>query len=411
MQQLTAAVRPQLASSSKSRALRMRSAAPAQSRRSMQVNCTVAPKSTDKRIFNFSAGPAMLPVDVLEKAQANMFSWEGTGMCVMEMSHRGKEFLSIANKAEADFRQLLNIPDNYKVLFVQGGASTQFSAIPLNLAGPDDTIDVVVTGSWSKKAADEIGKFCNVNIPWNGKEGKFTDIAPTSEWKLSPDSKYVVFCANETIQGVEFKEDPALEGKTLIADVSSNFMSKPIDIAKYGVVYGGVQKNIGPAGMALVIVREDLIGNARESCPTMLDWKTMAENDSMYNTPPCWTMYICGLVFEKLLAEGGLESMQMRNEEKCKLIYDVIAESDGFYRCPTKPAAQSCMNIPFTIVDSELEAVFIKEAQAVDMVALKGHRSVGGMRASVYNAMPKEGCEKLATFMKEFQAKHAASNN
>jgi len=408
MQQLTAAVRPQFSSNSKSRTLRMRSAAPA-SRRSMKVSCAVA--SEQKRIFNFSAGPAMLPVDVLEKAAGDMFSWQGSGMSVMEMSHRGKEFLSIATKAEEDFRKLLSIPDNYKVLFVQGGASTQFSAIPLNLVGADDTMDVVVTGSWSKKAADEIGRYCNANIAWNGKEGKFTDIAPVSEWNLSPDSKYVVFCANETIQGVEFKEDPVIEGKTLIADVSSNFLSKPIDIAKYGVVYGGVQKNIGPAGMALVIVREDLVGNAREGCPTMLDWKTLADNDSMYNTPPCWTMYICGLVFDKLLADGGLADMQARNEEKCKLIYDVIAASNGFYRCPTKPAVQSCMNIPFTIVDSDLEAVFIKEAQAQDMVALKGHRSVGGMRASIYNAMPKEGCEKLATFMKEFQAKHEASNN
>lgn len=403
MQQLTAAVRPQFGSSSKRQSLRMRSAAPAMSRRSMKVSCAAA---TDSRIFNFSAGPAMLPQDVLETAQKDLVSWNGTGMSVMEMSHRGKEFMSIASKAETDLRELLSIPDNYKVLFVQGGASTQFSAIPLNLVGPDDTIDVVVTGSWSKKAVDEIGKYCKANVAWNGKEGKFTDIAPVSEWSVSEESKYVVYCANETIQGVEFKDEPKLEGKTLIADVSSNFLSKPIDVTKYGVIYGGVQKNIGPAGMAIVIVRDDLIGNARESCPVMLDWKTADDNDSMYNTPPCWTWYMCGLVFAKLLADGGLKSKQEKNEEKCKLIYDAIEASNGFYVCPTKAAVRSCMNVPFTIKDSDLEAVFIKEAAALDMVQLKGHRSVGGMRASIYNAMPYEGCEKLASFMKEFQAKH-----
>jgi len=403
MQQLTAAVRPQVGSSSKCQSLRMRSAAPAASRRSMKVSCAAV---ADNRILNFSAGPAMLPMDVLETAQKDLVSWNGTGMSVMEMSHRSKEFMSIASKAETDLRTLLEIPDNYKVMFVQGGATTQFSAIPLNLVGPDDTIDVVVTGSWSKKAVDEFGKYCKTNVAWNGKEGKFTDIAPVSEWNVSKESKYVVFCANETIQGVEFKDEPKLEGKTLIADVSSNFLSKPIDVKKYGVIYGGVQKNIGPAGMAILIVREDLLGAARADCPVMLDWKTAADNDSMYNTPPCFTWYICGLVFAKLLAEGGLKAKQEFNEAKSKLIYDTIEASNGFYICPTKPGVRSCMNVPFTMKDSALEAVFIKEAAGLEMVQLKGHRSVGGMRASIYNAMPREGCEKLAAFMKEFQAKN-----
>eukprot|EP00238_Polyblepharides_amylifera_P014328 CAMPEP_0196586902 /NCGR_PEP_ID=MMETSP1081-20130531/55878_1 /TAXON_ID=36882 /ORGANISM="Pyramimonas amylifera, Strain CCMP720" /LENGTH=366 /DNA_ID=CAMNT_0041908925 /DNA_START=288 /DNA_END=1388 /DNA_ORIENTATION=- len=358
-----------------------------------------------KRVFNFSAGPAMLPVDVLEEAQADMLDWNGSGMSVMEMSHRGKEFLSIANKAEADLRSLLNIPETYKVLFVQGGASSQFSAIPLNLLTSEETIDVVVTGSWSKKAAAEMKKYCKVNVC--AKPDSFTSIPPVAEWSLSPESKYVYFCANETIEGVEFKEDPLCEGKTLIADVSSNFLSKPINVENYGIVYGGVQKNIGPAGMAIVIVKESLLGSARADCPAMMDYKIAADNDSMYNTPPCWTMYMCGLVFAKLLREGGLEGMQERNQEKCKLVYDAIGDSNSFYNCPVDPAVQSCMNIPFTLADAELDKPFISEAAEQGLVTLKGHRSVGGMRASVYNAMPKEGCQKLADFMKDFQAKHA----
>jgi len=267
-----------------------------------------------------------------------------------------------------------------------------------------------VTGSWSKKAAGEMKKFCNVNVAADGKAkyGAFTGIPPVEEWTLSKDSKYVVFCANETIEGVEFKSDPLLEGKTLIADVSSNFLSKPINIANYGIVYGGVQKNIGPAGMALVIIRDDLLNNARDDCPAMMDFTIMAENDSMYNTPPCYTIYMCGLVFEKLLAEGGLSGMEERNIKKCKLVYDAIAGSDGFYVCPTAPADQSCMNIPFTLADADLDKAFLAEAATEGLVTLKGHRSVGGMRASVYNAMPYEGCEKLAAFMKAFQAKNSA---
>jgi phosphoserine aminotransferase len=377
----------------------------AAARKTMRV-MAVAEK---ERLYNFSAGPAMLPMDVLERARDEMVDWNGSGMSVMEMSHRGKEFMGIASKTEADLRTLLAIPDNYKVLFMQGGASSQFSAIPLNLVGKEDTVDVLVTGSWSKKAAGEMKKFCKVNIATDGKAefGSYCGIPEQSKWTPSAESKYVVFCDNETIEGVEFAGDPEMEGKTLIKDVSSNFMSKPINIAKYGVVYGGVQKNIGPAGMALVIVREDLLNKARDDCPAMLDWTVMAENDSMYNTPPCYTIYMCGLVFEKLLAEGGLDAMAQRNADKSKLVYDVITGSDGFYKCPTEENVQSKMNIPFTLANADLDKAFLAEASEQGLVTLKGHRSVGGMRASVYNAMPKEGCAKLAAFMKEFQAKNA----
>lgn len=377
----------------------------AAARKSMRVMAM----ATKERLYNFSAGPAMLPLDVLERAQSEMVDWNGSGMSVMEMSHRGKEFLSIAAKTEADLRTLLAIPDNYKVLFMQGGASSQFSAIPLNLVGKEDTVDVLVTGSWSKKAAGEMKKFCKVNIATDGKAefGAYCGIPDQSKWTPSAESKYVVFCDNETIEGVEFESDPVMDGKILIKDVSSNFLSKPIDIVKYGVVYGGVQKNIGPAGMALVIVRDDLLNTARDDCPAMLDWTIMAENDSMYNTPPCYTIYMCGLVFEKLIAEGGLEAMAERNADKCALVYDAIQGSDGFYNCPTEENVRSKMNIPFTLSNADLDKAFLAEAGELGLVTLKGHRSVGGMRASVYNAMPKEGCQKLATFMKDFQAKNA----
>lgn len=378
----------------------------AAARKSMRI-MAVAEK---ERLYNFSAGPAMLPMDVLERAQKEMVDWNGCGMSVMEMSHRGKEFMSIAAKAESDLRTLLAIPDNYKVLFMQGGASSQFSAIPLNLVGKDDTVDVLVTGSWSKKAQGEMKKYCKVNVAAEAKEvyGAYKGIPAMDTWTPSPDAKYVVYCDNETIEGVEFESDPVMDGKILIKDVSSNFLSKPINIENFGVVYGGVQKNIGPAGMAIVIVREDLLNQSRDDCPAMLDWTVMAENDSMYNTPPCYTIYMCGLVFEKLLAEGGLAAMAERNVEKAALVYDAINSSDGFYNCPTDLAVQSKMNIPFTLSNADLDKEFLAEAGALGMVTLKGHRSVGGMRASVYNAMPKEGCAKLATFMKDFQAKHSA---
>ncbi|EFJ48056.1 hypothetical protein VOLCADRAFT_81234 [Volvox carteri f. nagariensis] len=378
----------------------------------VRVTATVAmpaPSSTAAqphgRVFNFSAGPAILPVDVLERAQADLVNWQGTGMSIMEMSHRGKEFESVIQKAEADLRALLNIPSNYKVLFLQGGASTQFSMIPLNLAKAGETVDYVVTGAWSKKAAEEAKKYCNVNI---AAKGDNKSLPPVSGWKLTPDSRYVHYCDNETIGGVEFKSTPDVGDRVLVSDMSSNFISKPLDVSKYGLIYAGAQKNVGPAGVTIVIIREDLIGHCRPEAPTMLDYKIHVENDSMYNTPPCWSIYICGLVFEKLLKLGGLEAMQKLNEEKAAVLYDAIASSNGFYSSPVDPAVRSLMNVPFTIPSQpDLEKVFVKEAEKAGMLQLKGHRSVGGMRASIYNAMPIEGVQQLATFMKEFAAKHA----
>ncbi len=356
------------------------------------------------RVFNFSAGPACLPIDVLEKAQSDLLNWNGSGMSVMEMSHRGKEFDGIAKKAEADLRTLLSIPDNYKVLFLQGGASTQFAAIPLNLTQEGDTVDYVITGSWSKKAASEAKKYCNVNIAATGDNKSIPDV---STWNLSPNAKYVHYCDNETIQGVEFQSPPNVGDKILVADMSSNFCSKPVDVSKFGIIYAGAQKNIGPAGCTIVIVRDDLIGNSRPICPTMLDYKTMADEGSMYNTPPCWTMYICGLVFAKMIADGGLAAASKANAAKGKVLYDTIEASNGFYNSPVDPAVRSLMNVPFTIPKSaDLEKEFIAEATKAGMQQLKGHRSVGGMRASIYNSMPADGVKMLAEFMKDFAAKH-----
>eukprot|EP01024_Parvocaulis_polyphysoides_P000131 TRINITY_DN10036_c1_g2_i2.p1 TRINITY_DN10036_c1_g2~~TRINITY_DN10036_c1_g2_i2.p1 ORF type:complete len:413 (+),score=85.89 TRINITY_DN10036_c1_g2_i2:73-1311(+) len=357
------------------------------------------------RVYNFSAGPACLPVDVLEKAQQDLLNWQGSGMSVMEMSHRGKEFDSIIKKAESDLRALLSIPDNYQVLFVQGGASTQFSAVPLNLTAEGDTVDQLITGSWSKKAQAEAEKYCNANI---AAKGDNKSIPPASDWNLSPDGKYLHYCDNETIQGVEFQSPPDVSDRILVADMSSNFCSKPIDVSKFGVIYAGAQKNIGPAGVTVLIVRDDLVGNARPQTPVMLDYKTMTETNSLYNTPPCFAIYMCGLVFEKLLAEGGLEGMLQRNQQKAKVVYDAVEESQGFYNSPVHPAVRSNMNVPFTIPsNTDLEKEFISEAAKLGMIQLKGHRSVGGMRASIYNSMPLEGCQALASFMKAFAAKHS----
>ncbi|PNH11062.1 Phosphoserine aminotransferase, chloroplastic [Tetrabaena socialis] len=379
---------------------------------SVRVQATVAMPAASSaavlphgRVFNFSAGPAMLPVDVLERAQADLINWQGSGMSIMEMSHRGKEFESVIQKAEADLRTLLNIPANYKVLFLQGGASTQFSMIPLNLAKAGETVDYVVTGAWSKKAVEEAKKYTNVNIAAKGDNKSIPEV---STWKLSPDARYVHYCDNETIGGVEFKSAPDVGDRVLVSDMSSNFVSKPVDVAKYGLIYAGAQKNVGPSGVTIVIVREDLVGHVRAEAPGMLDYKIHVENDSMYNTPPCWSIYICGLVFERLLKLGGLEAMQKLNQEKAALLYDTIAASNGFYNSPVDPAVRSLMNVPFTIPSSpDLEKAFVKEAEKAGMLQLKGHRSVGGMRASIYNAMPMEGVQKLVAFMKEFHAKHA----
>ena len=325
-------------------------------------------------------------------------------MSVMEMSHRGKDFMKIASEAEADLRELVGIPDNYKVLFLQGGASSQFAAIPMNLAPEGGVADFIVTGAWGKKALAEAGKYMEVNVAATSKDSNFSTIPDVSEWKLTPGAKFVHICSNETIGGVEFNDVPDTGDVPLVADMSSNYLSKPIDVKKYGIIYGGVQKNIGPAGMAIVIVRDDLIGAVNPACPTMFDYQLMADNDSMYNTPPCYTMYASGLVFKKLLKMGGLEAVEKMNIEKAKMLYDAIDGSDGYYVSPVDEKYRSLMNVPFTLSGGEdLEKKFLTEANAAGLESLKGHRSVGGARASIYNAMPMEGVQALVDFMAEFK--------
>ncbi|GKV44185.1 hypothetical protein SLEP1_g51389 [Rubroshorea leprosula] len=361
------------------------------------------------RVFNFAPGPATLPENVLLNAQSELYIWRGSGMSVMEMSHRGKDFLSIIRKAEADLRALLKIPENYAVLFLQGGATSQFAAVPLNLCQVDDTVDYVVTGSWGDKAFKEAQKYCKPKLIWSGKSEKYVNIPAFEGLVQSPDAKYLHICTNETIHGVEFKNYPVPKNPNgvLVADMSSNFCSKPVDVSKFGVIYAGAQKNVGPSGVTIVIIRKDLIGNAQDITPVMFDYKIHAENNSLYNTPPCYGIYMCGLVFEDLLEQGGLEEVEKKNKKKAELLYNAIDESKGFYRCPVEKSVRSLMNVPFTLEKSELEAEFIKEAAKEKMVQLKGHRSVGGMRASIYNAMPLAGVEKLVSFMKDFQARHA----
>lgn len=330
-------------------------------------------------------------------------------MSVMEMSHRGKEFLSIIQKAESDLRTLLNISSEYSVLFLQGGATTQFAAVPLNICKNDDAVDYIVTGSWSDKAVKEGQKYCKPNVIWSGKSEKYTKIPSFDELKQNPEARFLHICANETIHGVEFKNYPTPSNKNgiLVADMSSNFCSKPVDVSKFGLIYAGAQKNVGPSGVTIVIVRNDLIGNAQDLTPVMLDYKIHAENNSLYNTPPCYGIYMCGLVFEDLLEQGGLVEVEKKNKKKAEILYNAIDESNGFFKCPVEKSVRSLMNVPFTLEKSELEGEFIKEAAKENMVQLKGHRSVGGMRASIYNAMPLAGVEKLVAFMKNFQAKHA----
>lgn len=367
-----------------------------------------ATSTSSDRVFNFAAGPATLPENVLLKAQSELYNWDGSGMSVMEMSHRGKEFMSIIQKAEADLRALLNIPEDYAVLFLQGGATTQFAAIPLNLCKPDDTVDYIVTGSWGDKAYKEAAKYSKPKVIWSGKAEKYTNIPAFDSLEQSPDAKYLHICANETIHGVEFKDypNPKSPNAILVADMSSNFCSKPVDVTKFGVIYAGAQKNVGPSGVTIVIIKKDLIGNAQPITPVMLDYKIHAENNSLYNTPPCFGIYMCGLVFDDLLAQGGLVEVEKKNKKKAQILYDTIDASNGFFRCPVEKSVRSLMNVPFTLAKSELEAEFIKEAAKEKMVQLKGHRSVGGMRASIYNAMPLAGVEKLVAFMKDFQARH-----
>lgn len=353
------------------------------------------------RVFNFSAGPAMLPEAVMRQAQAEFLDWHGTGMSIMEVSHRGKEFSVVAEESEADLRELMNIPDNYKVLFLHGGATMQFSAIPLNLTQPGDTVDYFNTGAWSKKALKEASRYANVNVVAE----HTTEIPDPSTWQLSEEAKYVHYTPNETIGGLQFHFVPEVGDKPLIADMSSCILSEPIDVSKFGMIYAGAQKNIGPSGLAIVIVREDLIGHACENTPHLLDWEVQAKAGSMENTPPTYSWYMAGLVFKWLKAQGGLEKIAEVNRRKAKKLYDFIDASD-FYHNPVRPQDRSIMNVPFTLANPELDPVFLKESDAAGLKYLKGHRLVGGMRASIYNAMPEEGVDALIDFMDEFARKY-----
>ncbi len=355
------------------------------------------------RIINFSAGPAVLPEEVLARAGDEMLDWRGTGMCVMEMSHRGKEFMSIAAEAEKDLRELLAIPQNYKVLFLQGGATLQFAQIPMNLLAGKGKADYVVTGEWSKKAVKEAQAYCDVGIAASSEDKAFT-YAPVN-WNVRPDAAYVHYCSNETIGGVEFHAIPNIASIPLVADASSHILSRSLDVSKFGLIYAGAQKNIGPAGLTIVIVREDLTGKAAKGTPSVMDYKQQAAADSMLNTPATYAMYIAGLVFKWLKALGGLAEIEKRNIAKAQLLYDYLDQS-GCYRNSVNPGDRSRMNVPFTLKDASLDGIFLKGAEQRGMVQLKGHRSVGGMRASIYNAMPVEGVRQLVAYMKEFEAKH-----
>ena len=357
------------------------------------------------RVFNFSAGPAMIPQAVLEKAQSEMLDWNGTGMSTMEMSHRGKDYMSIADKAMADLREVMAIPDTHEILFLQGGASSQFAMVPMNLLRGKKTADYINTGAWSKKAIAEAKKYCDVNIAATTEDGKFSSAPSQAELKLNPDAAYVHYTPNETIGGVEFDYIPETNGVPLVADMSSTILSRPIDVSKFAVIYAGAQKNIGPAGLTVVIVRKDLIGETIDGTPSMFDYKTHADNGSMSNTPPTYAWYLAGLVFDWIKQQGGLTAIAEINERKAAKLYAAIDGSD-FYGSPVAVNNRSWMNVPFTLKDAELDKVFLEEAAKQNLVTLKGHRSVGGMRASIYNAMPEAGVDALVKFMAEFAKKH-----
>jgi phosphoserine aminotransferase len=356
------------------------------------------------RVFNFSAGPAVLPEVVLQQAAAEMLDWHGSGMSVMEMSHRGKEFIAIATKAEADLRTLLAIPANYKVLLLQGGAIAENAIVPMNLLQGRSVADYVNTGEWSKKSLKEARKYCTVNIAASAEDRHFTYVPARETWKLTPDAAYVHICTNETIGGVEYSWTPDTGDVPLVADMSSHLASRVIDVSKYGVIYGGAQKNMGPAGLTLVIVRDDLLDRALAITPSAFHWKAQAEADSMLNTPPTYAIYIAGLVFEWLLAQGGIAAIERANIAKASLLYDYL-DRTSFYRNPVRREDRSRMNVPFKLRDESLDEAFLKGAKEHGMVQLKGHRSVGGMRASIYNAMPIEGVKTLVEYMKEFERK------
>jgi phosphoserine aminotransferase len=360
------------------------------------------------RVYNFSAGPAVLPQEVLQQAADEMLDWHGSGMSVMEMSHRGKEFMSILESAERDLRELLAVPANYRILFMQGGAIAQNAIVPLNLVGRKPqpaTVDFINTGSWSSKSINEARKYCTVNVAASSEESKFISIPPRDTWRLTADAAYVHVCTNETIGGVEYHFAPDVGNVPLVADMSSHILSRVIDVSKYTVIYGGAQKNIGPAGLTLVIVREDMLGHALPNCPSAFNWKTVAENDSMYNTPPTYAIYIAGLVFQWLKRQGGIAVMEQRNIAKASLLYDYLDSAD-FFSNPIAKDCRSRMNVPFRLRDESLNEAFLAGATERGLLQLKGHKSVGGMRASIYNAMPIEGVQALVAYLKEFEKKH-----
>ncbi|HEX4986488.1 MAG TPA: 3-phosphoserine/phosphohydroxythreonine transaminase [Burkholderiales bacterium] len=357
------------------------------------------------RVFNFSAGPAVLPQEVLEQARDEMLDWHGSGMSVMEMSHRGKEFIAIHAQAEAGLRQLLAIPANYKVLFLQGGAIAENAIVPMNLLRGRTVADYVNTGEWSKKSIKEAKKYCSVNVAASSEDRGFTYVPPQSSWKLSKDAAYVHICSNETIGGIEYHWVPDTGGIPLVADMSSDILSRPVDVSRYGLIYAGAQKNIGPAGLTIVIVREDLIGQALPITPSAFDYKQQADSDSMLNTPPTYAIYVAGLVFEWAKRQGGLAEIEKRNLAKAGLLYDYLDRS-GFFVSPVEKRDRSRMNVPFKLRDESLDEAFLKGAQQRGMLQLKGHRSVGGMRASLYNAMPVEGVQALVSYLQEFEKSH-----
>ncbi|MGI9261797.1 MAG: 3-phosphoserine/phosphohydroxythreonine transaminase [Woeseiaceae bacterium] len=357
------------------------------------------------RVFNFSAGPAAIPDAVLERIRQDIPDWNGIGMSVMEISHRSKEFVAVAEKAEQDLRDLLAIPDDYSVIFPQGGASLQFAMVPLNLSAAGQVVDYVQTGSWSKKAIGEAGKFCDVNVVADSSGKNFTYVPPESSWDRSDDAAYLHYCANETIAGVEFPFVPDSGNTPLVCDMSSTILSRPVDVSRFCVIYAGAQKNIGPAGITVVIVRKDLLGNARPGTPSLLDYAVYDKSGSMSNTPPVFTWYVAGLVFEYLKTQGGLAAVAATNQRKATKLYAAI-DASGFYSNPVEIDCRSWMNVPFVLRDADLDGQFLAEATAAGLANLKGHRSVGGMRASIYNAMPEAGIDALIEFMQEFERSH-----
>jgi phosphoserine aminotransferase len=357
------------------------------------------------RIFNFSAGPATLPLEVLEQARADLPDWDHRGVSIMEISHRSKAFIKVAEQAEADLRELMNISEDYAVLFLQGGATLQFALIPMNLAAPEQTVDYLVTGQWSKKAVQEAKSLRPVNVVADGAASNYTDVPPLTSWKLTPGAAFLHYCPNETIGGVEISEAPAIDSVPLVVDMSSTLLSRPIDVNRFGLIYAGAQKNIGPAGLVVMIVRRDLLERAPASLPNILKYSSQAKEGSMLNTPATFSWYVAGLVFAWLRRRGGLAVMAEINRRKAGKLYQAI-DGSGFYRNPVAPSYRSWMNVPFTLANPELDGKFLAEAEKAGLAELKGHRSVGGMRASIYNAMPEEGVDTLISFMTDFARRH-----